>query len=224
MKILRHNLLAGDSNRAGHLKLNAIASSFLLAWATSKLPFLGGASYLAAASWLTIATSCLSTEMIAPPDVDCAEKWSGNELYHYWWKIFGYKVPHRSIWSHSLLFGLPLRMAWALAPLVFLLSGVGFATLAYLEWQSVDAAIPIAFLSKAWSQTVAIEFFRNVAIGAVISDCVHYTLDDFNPIEWVFGDRAIQKFFKLFKPKRKRKNAPRTRKPVATQKARARRR
>jgi len=219
VKILRHKLIAGNSDRSGHLKLNGMVS-FLLFGCSAMKAYDG--DYLAGASWLAIATACLSTEMIAPPDVDCAEKWSGSELYHYWWKIFGREVPHRSVWSHSLLWGLPARMVWAIVPLVFLLTGLGFLALAILESQNIDAAIPIAFLSTALNQAIAIDLFRNIAIGAVISDITHYCLDDYNPVEWFFGDRAIQKFFKATKKKRKRKNAPRVRKPVAAQKARSR--
>lgn len=217
MKILRHRLIAGDTSRKGHLKLNAIASSFLLAWAASKLPFLGGASYLAALEWGTIALSCLATEMIMAPDVDCAEKWSGSELYHHWWKVFGVQVPHRSKLSHSLLIGLPLRAAWCLTPLVFLLSGLGIFGLIILEKLNVDAAIAVGFLSTALNQSIAINLFQNIAIGAVLSDIVHYTLDDYNPLEWLVGKGS----FKRKTKKRGRRNA-RTRKPLAAPQTRTR--
>jgi uncharacterized metal-binding protein len=93
-------------------------------------------------------SACGLMEHWASPDRDLEEnrKWSLSKAY--WW-FYGGRVDHRSIWSHSLLLGLPVRLLWGFWPVL----------------------LPIGLLAPTW--------LAPVLIGAIASDYTHLRLDGY---------------------------------------------
>jgi uncharacterized metal-binding protein len=186
----RLRLWAGDgdikrgTNRPGHLKLNRFLSLGLVGIALIHIPAGPGP----VAWWLGVAAVCRATEVFITPDVDSAESWGGSRggrACRAWWWIYGKKTPHRHWTSHSLLIGLPIRLAWAGLPV--LVAGVGTLLILWkLGYYSTVVEVQNAILDALY---LADRFHlgRMIEIGAGVSDLGHYLLDDFNLIEMFFG-------------------------------------
>lgn len=151
------------SNRKQHRIGNAITASLLL----------GGGIILGDAYPLAAPIACLLMENYATPDRDI-ERQRGNWLMHWYWLIYAGFIPkHRHPLSHSLLFGLPFRVAWSLLPLA-----AAWAFYAEPQWADVaNAAAP------AWP------IVWRALLGCIISDVCHYALDDFGVVEMMVGKR-----------------------------------
>ena len=145
------------SNRKQHRIGNAIAASILLA----------GGIILGDSQPLIAPIACLVMENYATPDRDI-EHQRGNWAMHWYWLIYAGLIPkHRHPLSHSLLFGLPLRVAWALLPIV-----AAWAIYTEPSWSKVAVMI-----TPLW----------RVAIGCIVSDTAHYALDAFGIVEMIRG-------------------------------------
>ncbi len=142
-----------DSNRTGHVfAATTVGSTIAIAAATM------GEFEIA---WIGAGVPIY--EILCTPDHDHASrKIRGNLVKRLWltyWTPFKFGVPHRSKWSHSLLFGTPIRLVYALSPLFL----VGH--LLKLDVQ----LLPILWI-------------------ALISDSVHLLKDGFrNPFSIIFG-------------------------------------
>lgn len=167
--------LLGGSNRSQHLPANYIAAGIITAadlfitlnipdslalelwqWSlTVPIPSLGDPSLA-----LVTGLSCLAVERWAWPDRDIEHKRS-NKGFHQYWLLYEKLIPyHRHPLSHSLLWGLPLRLLWGFWPLL-LLPFMGYS-------------VSMLVLARA-------------VIGAIASDCAHYTLDGFSLAEMITG-------------------------------------
>lgn len=154
----KHFKFSLDSNRDGHMT----AAVFIGAC----LAFAGIANdwnWLLYAGFVTVAW-----EWLATPDVDYANRRSFESLE--WaivcllWLPYSSFVPHRSIYSHSLLIGLPLRMIY-----------VGIPLCSLLIWMDVDVII----LASTW--------WPSIVAGCIAADITHLLKDGYDPIEMLIG-------------------------------------
>jgi len=180
MKQMKQSLIrrwVGGTNRDSHLKLNFWITVTLIGYAVTQSKALGGNGD--ALWWLGVAITCRSTELLISPDVDQANSWGAKRgfiFYRIWWSLFGSFTPHRSRFSHSLLFGLPCRLMWALMP-IFL---IAFGALQF-ELLSSDQIQDFLFLIELNNVHMMI------LVGAIISDFFHLVLDDYGLLEIIFG-------------------------------------
>lgn len=143
-----------DSNRQGHLTA-AVFTGF------------GGLlySFYADIPALTITAIAIPLwEFYATPDMDHASRkvWGSvwRRLWVLYWRPYAKMIGHRSRWSHSLLFGLPLRLSYGLAPLWL--------------WLVVEGVGPgeIVWYGLA---------------GCALADVVHLIKDGYGPVRIIFG-------------------------------------
>jgi uncharacterized metal-binding protein len=175
---------AGGTNRPGHLKLNAHLSLALVGVALVHIP-VGPVPVI---WWLGVAATCRATEVFITPDVDSAESWGssrGGRAYRGWWWIYGKNCPHRHWASHSLLIGLPIRLAWAGLPVLVIGAGGAFILwkLGYYSTTEDAQNAILGFLYPVYRWNLA----GMIGVGAGLSDLGHYLLDDFGLIEMFFG-------------------------------------
>ena len=114
-------------------------------------------------------------ELIATPDMDVNSRSARRgpwyrRLWVLWWKPYALAVGHRSRWSHSLVFGLPMRIVFG--PLLFLL-------------------LPLAF-EGPWTEPVALfysQWWPWVLLGCAGADTLHMVKDGYTLGEVVFGKK-----------------------------------
>lgn len=147
-----------DSNRDGHMTAVCIVGGMLFFCAAS-----------VGIQWLMWSGPvAIFWEWFATPDVDYASKRSPHSLE--WaivctlWLPFSWAVSHRSILSHSLLLGLPIRLLY-----VFLL--------AVLPLDHFNPGL-IAWLWQHWLPILG---------GCAIADTTHLLKDGYWPAEIIFG-------------------------------------
>lgn len=104
--------LYGGSSARHHLKLNADIAAISAGFVGAFCIWAGAAS-----PWLAAPLGVWAMERWASPDRDLQE----NRTVRGWWEWYGDRVKHRSRWSHSLLFGTPIRLLYGFAPVVLLL-------------------------------------------------------------------------------------------------------
>jgi hypothetical protein len=114
------------------------------------------------------------------PDNDLA--WKVNGFRGFYWKLYSHLLPdHRSIFSHSLLLGTPLRFCIA----------YWFPILAFVilwNWQVFWDYDSIRLENLTFPSFAEI-FILYWYAAAILADICHLTLDKYNPIEWLFGQR-----------------------------------
>lgn len=167
----------GGTNRDSHLKLNFWITAILMGYAITQSRSMGGNGDTL--WWLGVAITCRVTELLMSPDVDQANTWGsrrGSIPYRLWWSIFGSFTPHRSRFSHSLLFGLPCRLMWALMPVFLMICGA--YSLGLLSNGQIQSFLFLVELNNIHMMILA---------GAIISDFFHLVLDDYGLLEIIFG-------------------------------------
>lgn len=159
-----------DSNREGHL-----AAAFL-----TGLGIIGYSAYSSNPAYLVTGVTTILWEAYATPDMDHASRqiWGSvwRRLWVLWWKPYSKLVGHRSRWSHSLLFGLPIRLFYGLIPLWLWLGYVVHGCWQTGEWGR------LVELWRAWS-----ELGGHVLVGCLVADVIHLAKDKYGPIRMVFG-------------------------------------
>jgi hypothetical protein len=117
-------------------------------------------------------------EFWAGPDSDECYKVKGFRGFY--WHLYSRMVPHRSILSHSITLGTPLRFLIGYWPLV-----LGFVIL--WNWQLFSQE------SFQFNNIVvpmfAIQFLGFWYSACVMSDIAHLSLDKLNPIQWLTGGK-----------------------------------
>ena len=160
-----------DSNRKGHLFAANITGLMM-----------AGAGLLTVTPWLIASGIAVPLyEKFCSPDMDHkSRKIKGDLFKRLWliyWSPFKLSVPHRSRWSHSLLFGTPLRFVYFLFPFL----GVGAILVAQ------DAELASTVSANPW---VLVQWSRDLkwlAVAAIASDITHLWKDNFSLIEMIFG-------------------------------------
>lgn len=149
-----------DSNRDGHMTAAVVVGA-----AVSGIGLYLTQDWLAYAGLVTI-----GWEWMATPDVDYASKRKAKTLEWFivstFWLPFSWSVSHRSFLSHSILFGLPTRLAY-----VFVL---GVMPLHY--GLGIDGLIP-----------GIVEHWQPILVGCAIADAVHLLKDNYHPVNLLFG-------------------------------------
>lgn len=148
-----------NSNRDGHMTAAVVVGAVIaIAGAANDLDWLFNAG-LVVVAW----------EWLATPDVDYANKRTADSIE--WmlvcllWFPFSALVKHRSVFSHSLLVGLPVRMAY-----VTLLIGV-----------------PLNHFSDGMVWEAVSTHWQSLLLGCAISDTVHLFKDGYHPVNVIFG-------------------------------------
>lgn len=144
-----------DSNRTGHL----------CAAATTALGIVAAALFLGNTRLLATAAGTFFWELWATPDMDHASRsiWGSpwRRLWVIYWRPYARLVKHRSKLSHSLLFGLPTRLLYGLAPLWIYAQATGLNAIS--QWTLYALA------------------------GCAIADTVHMIKDQYGLGEIFFG-------------------------------------
>jgi uncharacterized metal-binding protein len=134
-------------------------------------------------------------EIFATPDNDEAYKVKGFRGFY--WTPYARKFKHRSLWSHTLTFGTPMRFCIAYwFPILAFVLGWN-AQVLYSHWGAFDPTMntDISYwLSFTGSLLSSLTFPVSAAIfigywyfAALLSDLAHLILDRYNPIEWFVG-------------------------------------
>lgn len=156
-----HPLLG--SNRPGHLFAAGLTGlALVLAGLWQQEPVLG-----------RMGVTVLLWELVATPDMDHNSRGiSGNLVRRIWvifWRPYTLLIGHRSIWSHSLLFGTPARLLYLALPWIVL-------NRHQVDWYSIDPRDWL--LNWGW-------FLASVGLA----DTVHMLKDNYAPGEILFGRR-----------------------------------
>lgn len=152
-----------DSNRTGHVAAAAVFG----------LGILAAAAIIRSPGLVISAVTIPLWELCCTPDVDINTRSSRKgpwyrRLWVLWWKPYARMVSHRSKWSHSLFWGLPLRFIWG--PMFFL-------------WALMLLPGPQAtFTAKA-----LITWWPWVLTGCVVADTVHMLKDGYGLVQIMFG-------------------------------------
>ncbi|MEL7313561.1 MAG: DUF2227 family putative metal-binding protein [Cyanobacteria bacterium J06559_3] len=158
------------SNRPGHMFAAGAACTVFLLLGNH---FING--------WLIkCGLTIFAWEWSCTPDVDCAAQRKPNPKTEFFWTLvclvwrpYSWLVPHRSRWSHSLLFGLPLRFLYITSiPL-------GLGTVLFTATQGESPAIALSFVS--------LQDFTWLFAGAAIADVVHLAKDGYSIVEMLEG-------------------------------------
>lgn len=149
-----------DSNRKGHVAAAAATGVVVMGYSVySGAPPIG-----------ITALTIFAWELYATPDMDHSSRRVWGSIWRKLWVLYWYPyaqcISHRSRWSHSLLFGLPLRLLYGLAPFWF---WVGY------QWWYVGT-IPRV-----------LELFPFVLTGCVLADIVHLVKDGYGPVKVLLG-------------------------------------
>lgn len=142
-----------------------------------------------ASPWLIgVGGVVVAWEWLATPDVDLAWKRRPNGLLWkfvcaLWWP-YSKVVPHRSKYSHSLRYGLPLRLFYVA---LLVLIPCELLQLPLWEWMILDARLllhdgqwipAIALLWQRWSM---------VLIGCIVADVTHLLKDGYGAGDMLLG-------------------------------------
>ena len=124
-------------------------------------------------------------EIFATPDNDEAYKVHGFRGFY--WTIYSRWFKHRSVWSHTIALGTPLRfcIAYWFPILVFVV---------VWNYEVVWAVSQGAIALSTGLQMLTFPDFATRFIGfwyaaCLLSDIAHLILDKYNPIEWLIGKR-----------------------------------
>lgn len=183
-----------DSSRPEHLQFNDDCHKFL--WIACPIAALSAG--LAAIHqgvdidlpWQLILVPPLFrfNEVWNPPDNDYAWKLKPGFRKFYWY-IYSVMLPrHRSVFSHSLLFGTPLRFCIAYwIPILLFVLGWNYDLLSTL-W-TTDAIAWFTAIQLLSFPKWAIIFIGYWYAAAALSDTTHMILDRYNPIQWFIGKK-----------------------------------
>ena len=124
---------------------------------------------------LPLGASVLFWEWFATPDMDITTRRPRRLVGWLWvtfWRPWSVCVSHRSMFSHSLLFGTPCRLAYVLAAPAFLLM------------------FPHSIFHWIWEghQGLVFRVLETVVMGAVIADTVHLFKDGYGFIKLFIGE------------------------------------
>ena len=119
-------------------------------------------------------------EWACTPDVDYASRRKPDPSTEFFWTLvcllwrpYSWLVPHRSRWSHSLLFGLPLRFVYATSlPL-----GLGILLATVIQGEPPAIAL----------SALPLQDYSWLLAGAAIADVVHLAKDGYSIVEMLEG-------------------------------------
>lgn len=121
-------------------------------------------------------------ELWATPDSDECYKVRG--IRGWYWNLYSRMVKHRSVWSHSLILGTPVRFCigyWI--PILTFLTIWNYDLIIYcIETDQIWSIFPFLVLPN-----FAIEFILYWYAAAMLSDICHLFLDKYNLVEWFLG-------------------------------------
>jgi len=182
-----------DSSRPQHLQFNDFCYKIL--W----YPCLGAAVSVGVATIYYDANIGLPWQLIlVPPLFKLHEMWATCDNDYAWklrsgfrklyWHIYSMMMPrHRSIFSHSLLFGTPIRFCIAYwIPILLFVIG----------WNH-DFLITLRTSDVSWLTAAQLLTFPKWAIALLaywyaacnLADIAHMTLDKYNPVQWFIGKK-----------------------------------
>ena len=124
-------------------------------------------------------------EIFATCDNDLAYKVRGFRGFY--WSLYSKLVSgHRSVWSHSLLLGTPIRFCigyWL--PILLFVLGWNWETVYAMSRGVVDVTTGITMLTFP---DFAVRFLGFWFVSCILADITHMTLDKYNPVQWLIGD------------------------------------
>jgi len=128
-------------------------------------------------------------EIWSPPDNDEAYKVKGFRGWY--WTPFSRKFKHRSLWSHTLTLGTPLRFCIAYwLPILLFVLGWNWQVLATFDTSLVkNFGYWLSFLSEFVFPLWAAIFIGYWYGACMLSDLAHLILDRYLPHQWIVGKK-----------------------------------